>query len=587
MTNNKKFKKKKTGNILGRKANYLRALKTFGIGAGKTTVKPGDRGVGVTFRGGEPIAISNQDARAAAKYKTGAAEKAESAAKLERSRRKAGVAAATKTPARLATSKSRTARAVGRIPQYLQAAAGAIEAMTAGAAPKAAEADRQREMRAGKGRYDRAIERIKSSGALKARPGTQDTGMDGGSGATVHIPDTWDLDLYRKTAHDLRMSGSGGATGGRMSVQEAHAAAAAMFRDVYGDERDWDSKGTMTDEYGAEITTEAFVTANRAARAGETARLTGRAVSFRGGGKDGIRAMLPDRTAAAQRKLEQAAAAAAVKKTPAAARTLKERVAGFDSRSLYNTEDMTADERKAAERIHTRIDRLRNAVAAGRITPQEGERYMRPLISRLADGTAAKHAAAAAKARADAEEKTRAAAIYYSKLKVEHAKQNYDLAVSDAAETEKRIEAIKEAIYDSEMNRDPDGDPAVQDRLAAKLQNQRGQLAELESSLATARAAARTMRDAWDAAREEHLQINAPTGGETAGPQAPAAGPTRPSGPVDEKTLADFIRLLMHMQAVGYAGELNDEWAAVERRLTPEQIQRVKHALSEASDGSP
>ena len=511
-------KRKKKYDILpGRTRDDKKAIDTYATGTFKTKVAKGDEGIGVSAPGRRPVFISSADARANATYKKGSAERAAGDAIDERKRRLQGVGNMPGSGA-LGQSESGIVRAVGAVPGYLKAAVGAIEDLTAGDTAKAKTARKTAKQQQGKLRYKRKVEQIKTGGALTTRPGIQDTGMDSGTGATVHIPDNWDLDAYREMVHELRMSGAGGASGGRMSVQEAHRKAAEVFRRVYGDERNWDKQGMTRDRYGAPITTALATKSKRRAIAGETARITGRSVQKPGE----LGYMLPDATAIAQRKLLDAMDDAAKSKSPAKQLDAKERLQAFDARGMYFP-DSDDPPGKESERTLSKIDAIKKNADKGTITVKEARDLMKPLIDQIANNVGRKAAR-----KADEERKAAAAVESVEKVKrttavqdaeTDEAKTMYDRAVSDVTEANTRMKDLREAIKDAKDDIIPEnGDEPEQIELASHLATMTEELDELRKNMPAIRAGVKTSRDAWDAERQKSRGLLKPQDGSSAAP---------------------------------------------------------------------
>jgi len=390
--------------------------------------------------------------------------------------------------------------AIESLPWYLQ---GAVELFEPEAVKSAAD-------------YREKVERSKMD--LRARPGEQGTGMmHPNSGAEINIPDTWDAAEFRSFVMMYKRGGvtgptdfSGGATGasgGPMSLDEALRAAAADFREIYGDERNWANTGTVMTDQG-DMPVNYPINERRKARAAERARLTGRRQSFLGTGKLGYRQLgwiLPDKKAMAVRKAADAVDRMMANPKDAGARkTARGRLAGLETRAIYNTPDMSDEEVKANEAVHGKIDRIRERVGRGALTVAEGRKLMAPLIAQLAEGRAVRDLKKL-KEEKTADQQAQWQAIRQRRAKgrelaVTQAKEVFTEAAGDVKETQAEIKAVKAELADARTMVDPD---RPKSEAAARVAELAEKLAGLDRQLTDRRTAASEARKKVQGAREQ------------------------------------------------------------------------------------
>ena len=504
-------KKKPKSKILpGRKPNYVKAVEDNASGLYKPKVATGT--IGVTPRGGTPIRVSAADAKARRTYKPGEAESANADLKAETTKRLKAVESISDGKT-LRKSKNPLARLVGQVPRALKAAGGAIEDVTARDTPIAKRAASKTRDRLGSTRYGNAIREMKASAALEKRPGRVDTGMSI-DGVNVSIPDTWDMDLYREVAHDLRMSGSGGATGGAMSLREAHDAAAKIFRKQHGDERNWDKQGKTRDKYGNPITVDYAIQSKKRAIARETARLTGKSVWVPGIGDSIGGYALPDEAGRELRELldsiEDAKGGKSVKKNL----TAVEKVLAYDVRGIHFP-DKDDPPGKESELTLTKLGGMRKALEKGIITIDEYAEQAKPLFDQLAKN-------AGRKAKAKREEKakvdTAAATIEDRKqakirqdAETDEAKMMHERAVDDVAVAKARIKELRESILDLKEWVDYENpETPKQLEIAGEMARQKKELAGLRDGMDEMNEAVKSTRDTWDDERKTGRQYLRP-----------------------------------------------------------------------------
>jgi len=388
--------------------------------------------------------------------------------------------------------------AVAALPWYLRGIVGAIEPMTRDPG----------DTLLNEAEYANKVRSVREQ--LQQRPGEQGTGMfNPETGLEYRIPDNWDAGefrsfvmMYKRGDVNERSDIAGGATGitgGPMSTWEAMRAAAADFREVYGDERDWENTGTVTAEFG-EVNVNYPMNENIKARAAETARLTGRPQQFLGKGQLGKRQlgfMLPDKKDLAVRKAWDAVRRALEKpEDKKIARTAKQRLASLDTRPIYNTPGMTDEQVKANESVHAKIDAIRKHLAKGALSVDEAKELMTPLIKQLAEGKAVRELAAKKeKATADIQDQwktQRQRSEQAAKIGETQAKANYEWATGDVAETQAEIKEVKAELAEARSNIEPEESGTPAHKKVAELQ---GRFDELKEELTTRRKAAADARE--------------------------------------------------------------------------------------------